>query len=494
MTGVVILGYELTVSRLVAPYFGNSVYTWGILLSVVMASLSLGYLLGGRIADKTKELQPALAMILFFSGALLLLSYFTGNWLLGQSLVLLSMQSSGWGYVVVLAVAMLASFAPAMVLLGLISPILLRISVTQVKVVGNRAGTLSMAGSIGGIVGALATSFGFIPTLGVHQTILFFSMAISASALLLTLKKNFKIVIISSLIFFCATTFLVSFPGHSGRFDPIQIESLYNHITLFFKNNVTYMSTGSARAIQSQSLSNSGVMDSYLDYFALSPLLTNPEKPQSVLIIGVAGGTVIKQLNLFFPNRLEIDAVEIDPMMVELAKQYFDLADDEANVVVAEGRQYLAKTNKKYDIILVDAFSTDLFAPSHLMTSEFFLSAKEKLNPGGALLYNVISPEVSESGSSLYSAVSQTLLQQFQYVSRISLQQSPEALGNHVLIASQTALPKGRNTSLLPNQLAQARGIEFLQSIRPISKIESATILTDDKNPVEYLYWQMLTL
>lgn len=491
ITGAVILGYELAVSRLVAPYFGNSVYTWGILLSIVMASLSLGYMIGGKIADKTKKLRPALAMIVFFSGILLLLSYYSGNWLLEQSLVLLSIQSSGWGYITVLSAAMLVSFAPAMILLGLISPILLKLSITQVGVVGNRAGTLSMMGSIGGIIGALGTSFGLIPSLGVHWSILFFSIVMSASALLLTVKKNFKIVIISSLIIFCMIG-VVSFLGKSRLADLIQIESLYNHITLFFKNNVTYMSTGSARAVQSQSLSRSGVMGSYLDYFALSPLLTNQEKPQSVLLIGVAGGTVIKQLNLFFPDQLKIDAVEIDPKMVDLAKQYFELTDDEANLVVAEGRQYLSTTNNRYDIILVDAFSTDVFAPSHLMTSEFFLVAKEKLNPGGVLLYNVISPETSESGSTLYSAISQTILQQFQFVSRISLQQNSEALGNHVLIASSTVLAQEIDTSSLPTEAARARAEEFLQGIQPVSRNSSSIILTDDKNPVEYLYWQMI--
>ena len=489
--GSIIMSYELTVSRLIAPFYGNSVYTWGILLSVVMAALALGYLLGGRLADKTKKLELVLAFILLASGIVLLISYFISQFLLQQSLQFVALSSSAWLYLLILALAMLSSFAPPMSLLGMVSPLLLKLSVKGLQSIGNTAGLLSMLGSLGGIIGSLIASFVLIPLLGVLHTIQLLAILLSLSSLLIVSNRR---ILLSVVLFILSIVFLNRFIQvfiTDVQADVI-VESLYNHIKISDHNGRMYLATGNARGVQSISIPPSGIMHNYLDYLALSPGLLQTEKPHSVLLIGVAGGTVIKQLNKFFPGDIEIDAVEIDSKMLELAKQYFGLSDSEATIIVGEGRQYIATTQKKYDVVLIDAFSTDLYAPTHLMTQEFFSQVQNVLHPGGLLVFNAVSPELAPNGQTLYQAVANTVASVFPYVYHAPVRDDQFAVGNHILIATDFDLRNSVPTSTLIGEEARVVATTINQRRRLVTYDATQPVLTDDTAPVELLYWKML--
>lgn len=491
ITGSIIMGYELTVSRLIAPYYGNSVYTWGILLSVVMLALSLGYYFGGRLADKTKKPELVLALILFIAGLVLFVSYFISQLLLQHSLQLVAQSSSAWLYLVILSVAMLCSFAPAMTLLGMISPLVLKLSVKGLKTIGHTAGLLSMLGSIGGIIGSLVASFILIPTIGVLHSIQLLSILLSLSSLLFCFnKKNAQLVMLFVIGILFVDRFYQIFVVQAQA--DVVVESLYNHIKISDHNGRMYLTTGNARGVQSISIPESGIMNNYLDYFALAPSLLQKEKPYSILLIGVAGGTVIKQLNQFFPNAVEIDAVEIDPTMIDVAKQYFDLSDSEANIIVGEGRQYIATTQKKYDIVLIDAFSTDLYAPTHLMTQEFFNQVKTALNPGGLMVFNVVSPEIVETGQSLYQAIANTVASVFLHTYHAPIRDNQIAISNHILIASNSQINYHSDERVFTEQSAHDVATTMWERMRVVNFDSNQSILTDDKAPVELLYWKML--
>lgn len=485
------MGYELTVSRLIAPFYGNSVYTWGILLSVVMLALSLGYFFGGRLADKTKKPELVLALILFFAGLVLLVSYFISQLLLGHSLQLVAQSSSAWLYLMILSVAMLFSFAPAMTLLGMISPLVLKLSVRGLKTIGNTAGLLSMLGSIGGITGSLVASFLLIPTIGVLHSIQLFSILCSLSSLLFCFnKKNAQLATLFVIGILLFDRFYQDFVIEAQA--DVVVESLYNHINISERNGRMYLTTGNARGVQSVSIPASGIMNNYLDYLALAPSFLQKEKPYSVLLIGVAGGTVIKQLNQFFPNAVEIDAVEIDPTMIEVAKKYFDLSESEANIIVGEGRQHIANSQKKYDIVLVDAFSTDLYAPSHLMTQEFFNQVKTVLKPEGVMVFNVVSPEIVETGQSLYQAIANTVASVFPHTYHAPVRDDQIAISNHVLFASKSQINTNLSKHVFEDPAVKALATTIRERMHLVNFDTTKIVLTDDKAPIELLYWQML--
>ncbi|HNQ16541.1 MAG TPA: fused MFS/spermidine synthase [Candidatus Woesebacteria bacterium] len=491
LIGLIIMGYELTVSRLIAPFYGNSVYTWGILLSVVMAALSLGYFLGGRLADKTKQPTTTLALTLFLSGFILFLSYFSSQYLLQQSLQFVAQSSSAWLYLLILTIAMLCSFAPAMTLLGMVSPILLKLSVKGLKSIGNTAGILSMVGSFGGITGSVMASFILIPTIGVLHSIQLFSILLSLSSLLVVFNRKTSQLVALLIIGIVLVDRIYQVFVIKVQADVV-MESLYNHIKISDHNGRLYLSTGNARGVQTISIPESGIMNNYLDYLALAPSLLQKEKPHSVLLIGVAGGTVIKQLNQFFPDAVEIDAVEIDPTMIEVAKDYFALSDSEANIIIEEGRKYIATTQKKYDVVLIDAFSTDLYAPSHLMTQEFFAQIKTVLQPDGIMVFNAVSPQLAQDGPTLFQVIVNTVASIFPYTYHAPVRDNQFLISNNMIYASNSQIGDVENILDFTDPAVNEVATTIRERIHQVNIDDELPFLTDDKAPVELLYWKML--
>ena len=129
----------------------------------------------------------------------------------------------------------------------------------------------------------------------------------------------------------------------------------------------------------------------YLHYFH-APFALNP-KIQRVLMVGLGGASAAKQFQTFYP-RVQIDIVELDPEVVRVAKTYFQfIPGPNTHLYTMDGRQYLKGTTATYDLILMDAYTSNpygSFIPWQLATQEFFALAKSRLNPNGLLAYNVI--------------------------------------------------------------------------------------------------------
>jgi spermidine synthase len=119
------------------------------------------------------------------------------------------------------------------------------------------------------------------------------------------------------------------------------------------------------------------------------------ERPQDVLIIGLGGGGMVHFLKKFDPT-VRIDAVEIDPLVVELAEKFFGVrSGGNVNVVTADGLAFIAEGEKQYDVIYMDAFlkpsaETDATgAPLELRTQAFYRQMQARLKPGGAVAFNI---------------------------------------------------------------------------------------------------------
>ena len=114
--------------------------------------------------------------------------------------------------------------------------------------------------------------------------------------------------------------------------------------------------------------------------------------PKRVVEIGLGGGRVASYVHDFVPDA-NVTCVELDPGVIELARKYFGVTPDpRLELVVADGRIYMARQSENFDIILVDAYQGTL-VPFHLVTSEFFSILKRRLTPGGVIAQN-IAPKV----------------------------------------------------------------------------------------------------
>lgn len=128
-----------------------------------------------------------------------------------------------------------------------------------------------------------------------------------------------------------------------------------------------------------------------------------------MLIIGLAGGTSARVAKKFFPD-LQVEGVEIDPLVGELARRFFGLAPEQVKIHIADGRVFLRRSLEKYDFILVDVFRDGAFVPVHLTTREFFAELRAHLNPGGIVWMNLFAPE---GGSPFVTLMEQTLRSEF---------------------------------------------------------------------------------
>jgi len=113
-----------------------------------------------------------------------------------------------------------------------------------------------------------------------------------------------------------------------------------------------------------------------------------PEKPRRALMIGLGGGAFVRVTRRWFPE-VKLTAVEIDPVVVELAQQYFGvIADERSRLVVDDGGRYLKRNTGPWDLVFLDAYDGDE-VPSHLATRAFFDLVRARLAPGGVAVMNL---------------------------------------------------------------------------------------------------------
>jgi len=137
-------------------------------------------------------------------------------------------------------------------------------------------------------------------------------------------------------------------------------------------------------------------------------LFTTPTAPKRLLIIGLGGGTLPTALREVLPDA-QIDAVEIDPAVTRVARQYFGFKEDpKLKVYEVDGRVYVKRAIRegtRYDAILLDAFDHE-YIPEHLLTREFLTEVKSLLTPGGVLVGNTFSSsKLYDHESTTYAAV-----------------------------------------------------------------------------------------
>jgi spermidine synthase len=389
VSGMTSLGVEFGASRLLAPYFGTSLYVWGVLIGLVLIYLSAGYVIGGRLADshpRDEVLYQITAWAGLWIGLIPLVSY---------PILLASQQgfkdlSAGLVAGTLLAVVLL--FAAPVILLGCVSPFAIRLLVKNVETSGNTAGRLYALSTAGSILGTFLPVFWFIPTYGTRPTLVGFGLAlvvISVAGLWprRRLYAAFGIAVILAWILLPSGIK----PPQVGTL-VYEKESAYNYIQVVQDGTKTELILNEGEAIHSiydtQSLLTGGPWDYMVIADSFRPAQATEPKPKSVAILGLAGGTAARQYTAAFGQQVQVTGVEIDPAILDVAHRYFHLDSPNVHPVVADARYWLDTQAGKYDVMALDAYQQP-YIPFHLTTREFFSSVRDHLNPGGAVVVNV---------------------------------------------------------------------------------------------------------
>jgi len=381
--GAIVMILELGGARQLAPAFGQGLYVWSALIAITLLGLAAGYRIGGHIADRWPSARTLFFIFLGIAAWILVLVPF-------QAGLMYRLQSLGprLGALVGGALVVL----PPLVGLGMVNPFAVRLRIRKTDEAGDVSGTVSAISTAGSLLGAMLTGFWLIPWLGLKFLFLASGFLMAALAYLVSIwaygRKEPPLS--PGVALLLVALFAIMYPEppiYYGR-NPVPTleiqESNYGQVGIAQLGDLRAMFLNGAL----QSLMNQNSQTSYVHYTHGLVRLINRHRGQStkILVIGLGGGAI----PIFLERRgFDVTAVDIDPVIVELAEKYMGLENFTGKIVVEDARVFLNRSTEKYGAIVLDAFSADA-PPFHLSTREAFHACKEHLDDDGILVMNYI--------------------------------------------------------------------------------------------------------
>lgn len=499
--GMASLALEMLGPRMMAPFFGQSLFIWANQIGFTLIYLSLGYYIGGRAADRwpsARVLSGITTVAALFTG----LIPFISKPVLYLAAVALNSEIPNIFVGSLFSVVLL--FSVPTILLGMVSPFAIRLTLDKVGSAGRSAGNLYALSTVGSIIGAFLPVFVFIPYLGVQSSFFVISVALLAISLWgLRPRERIAAAIPGALLLIPLLAPqlvplgpLKTISGIGYGQIVFQQESFYNYIQVVRDSDGTMnLVLNEGHAIHSmynpaRSLNGPGWYTDYAlaaPYF--SPGATVNMRPR-LAIVGLAAGTVAKQYtDVYGPT--PIDGVEIDPAIVAVGQKYFAMTEPNLHITVADGRTYMRFSKSTYDIVALDAYKPP-YIPFQLTTKEFFQETRARMAPDGVLFVN--AAHVGHDYR-LVQAFVNTISQVFPSVYTLDVP-SVGAISNTLIYATV------RPTTLadIEARLAQAPVGTPLGTVAtetaPLIKVAHAQpggiVFTDDEAPVEQITDQLI--
>lgn len=481
---------ELAAHRVLAPLFGNSLYTWTGLIGIILLAMSCGYYLGGWLADKNTD-YVTLAHLLTAAAFLILIvpllqSFFVSKFYVQNEII--------WGPVW----ASLLLFALPGCALGSIPPFVVRlISLLSVdKHIGVSAGAVGMLSTAGSVFGTFMAGFVLIPLMGIKTifwTIGAILALLSIIGYIFFLSKG-KSVGLAVFLSGCLIIFMTTF------FSKIPLSVLFDRQTFYHRIRVIQenYAGGRVKNLYLDTVFHGGQYEnskefslSYQRFWELVKLIC-PQIDHAVFLGG--GAFTMPEALLDAYPKAKVDVVEIDPMVIETGRMFFRVnAYPQMNVMADDARRYLRLCDRKYDLIFGDVYYGMQYIPPHLITAEFFSIVRKRLHKNGIYMMNIIG-SISGEQPNLILSVVKTIRKSFQNVYLFTEQPNNLELRDNVIIVASN-----REVSLkLPDKLHKAereRLQKLLAAYIPPEKynITNASLFTDDHNPIEYIVAKNIT-
>lgn len=472
VVGSASLGTEIAVARLIAPFYGASNLVWANTIAVVLVALSVGYWVGGRLADRWQTMG-SLAALITVAAILLGVVPFAAEPFLrlsGQAFSSLSL-----GIFAGSLASLLALVALPLLLVGAVTPWALRLKLADLSDAGRTAGRLSAIGTAGALAGTFAASLVLIPYAGTRETFLVFALSLAAVAAP-ALPRRVAIVSVALIVALLLPQGLIK-PAAAGQRVLYETETRYQYAQVVQTSNGTrFLELNEGQAEHSVYRPGAVLTGGYWDSVLTLPFAALGHAPRSMAVLGNAAGTIDRTYAHYYPTTT-IDGVEIDPALTQIGFRWFGLERrPQLHLITADARPFLRTTTHRYDTIVVDAYRQP-YIPFYLMTTEFFALVRQHLNPGGVILVNVGEPAGQHALEKVMAATMRTAFP--------TIMRDPVADSNTVLLGSAGPVTAGRLTdSAIP---ADLEGQSLAEAVSLGPPLGGGQVYTDDKAPIEQL-------
>lgn len=493
ISGMTTLAVELSASRLLGNVFGTSNLVWANVIGLMLLYLTVGYFIGGRWADRSPKKTTLYQIILwgaFLSALIPLVS----------RPVLSTAAQAVFGAEAALAlgsfISILILFSVPITLLGMVSPFVIRLAVSDIASSGQVAGQIYAISTLGSLLGTFLPVLLIIPELGTIRTFLLFAGLLFTIAFIGLARENVRLAIRylwMPILITLLTVVLLNGPLRPPAPNATLLydnESAYNYIQVQEdENGYRYLYLNEGQGIHSQWHPDQIFYGRTWDFFLTGPYFNEPpytpNQVKNLLVIGLATGTIPRQYLEIYGD-IPIDGVEIDPEIIEAGEQFFQMNKGDMPSLTAyaqDGRYILNQLNKKYSVIGVDAYRPP-YIPWHLTTVEFFQEIKDHLVDDGVMVINVGRTNTDRR---LVDALTNTLSYVFPSIHAMDVPFS----FNTILVA--TVQPTESHNLLENMQIASPDVNPMLYEILSLGSAslvptgESDILFTDDRAPIETL-------
>jgi spermidine synthase len=484
-SGMVSLAVEMSTSSLLRNHFGTANLVWAAIIGLILLFLAAGYFLGGRWADRSPH-PATLYQIAAWAGFLIGIVPFAAQ----PVLATVSAAFDSFDAVMIggsfLAVLTLLSIP--VTLMGCISPFIIRLTVADVASAGQTSGHIYAISTVGSFLGTFLPSLVLVPTIGTRNTFVLLSLFLMAVALVGLARSAPR-----RLLLYLWMPITVILLALLSRGQPVkaaanaiyETESAYNYIQVVEDEaGCRLLLLNEGQGIHSMYCPHQLRTPGPWDYFLIAPYFNppphTPDQVESVALVGLAAGTMARQYTAVY-GPIPIDGIEIDPRIVRVGQEYFDMNLPNLNVIVADGRYALTRSNRQYSVIGVDAYRLP-YIPPHLTTVEFFQLARDHLTADGVIAINV-----GRAGEDyrLVEAMLATLLEVFPSAHVIRVPCS----FNTVVVATVQPTQADNLSLNLPylesNEFLLSTALDAATNLRPTQP--GPIVFSDDRAAIEWM-------
>lgn len=474
LTGAAVMVIELLGTRLIAPFYGTSLYVWASLISVTMIALAIGYFVGGRWADRAKRV--GLTLIIALAGLFtLIIPGITGPILLATDPLGLRLGAF---------ISTLILFTPSLIMLGMVGPFAVKLATSNLDGIGASTGSIYAVSTIGSVVGTLLLGFYLFPLIGSSETFIGLGLGLFLLSLIVAIfeRKRLKLktaLLPAVLLSILGISFLpkITNVDHKQHHDlsmqtRFERESMYGWVRVIDNPalNVRLL-TADASTIGAAGLSHGENVLTYQKIVGLIPTLA--PHISKALLIGQGAGHMVTNLK---HHGIMTDTIEIDPAVAEAAQNYFGFTPT-GKTILGDARYEIRQLQGPYDLVILDVF-TGGSEPVHLLTKETLSQIQALLSQKGLLALNFVS--FLEEGSNIaLASVAKTLAQVFPY-QLVFISEPDSDFNDFIFIASNEAVSI-ESGALKPDQSTWLK--ERLLNLDQ----HAGVVLTDNFNPLEHL-------